>query len=58
MRGIRILFLVISLQQKLILNYLNWKPTVVIAICEIKPETALQLFFSEKKYNVFGEERM
>ena len=26
--------------------------------CEIKPGTALQLFLSEKKYNIFGEERM
>ena len=44
-----------SLQQRLILNYLNWKPTG--CDCEIKPETALQLFFFEKKYNIFWEEK-
>ena len=49
MRGIGILALVNSLQQKLILIYLNSKRTVVL--------TALQLFFLEKKYNFWGAER-
>ena len=35
-RGIGILALVNSLQQKLILNYLNWKPTVVIVKSNLK----------------------
>ena len=36
MRGIGILALVNSLQQKLILNNLNWKPTTVIVKSNLK----------------------
>ena len=52
MRGIGILALVNSLQQKLIFKLKTYR-----CACEIKPETALQLFFFEKKYNIFGEEK-
>ena len=52
MRGIGILALVNSLQQKLIFKLKTYR-----CACEIKPETALQLFFFEKKYNIFWEEK-
>ena len=46
-----ILALVNSLQQKLIFKLKTYH-----CACKIKPETALQLFFYEKKYNIFWEE--
>ena len=55
MHGIEILDLVNNLQQKLILNYLYWKPTVNCA-SEIEPETVFTAFFPKKKYNIFGEQ--
>ena len=54
MRGNGILALVNSLQQKLVLSYLNWKPTVVIVKSNLKRHYG---FFFEKKYNIFGEEK-
>ena len=55
MHGIEILDLVNNLQQKLILNYLYWKPTVVLPKSNLKRHI-LQLLFFEKKYSIFGEQ--
>ena len=48
MRGIGSLALVNSLQQKLIFKLKTYR-----CACEIKPETALQLFFSKRNI-IFG----
>ena len=52
MRGIGILALVNSLQQKLIFKLKTYR-----CACEIKPETALRLFFSKRNITFLGKKK-